>query len=443
VSDVLEAKQEYLQLLQEREYRAKYNKIDYVFPDTGDYRRELFPYATKFFTATKEFKEVCMLAPNRSGKTFSAACLTTWHLTGEYPDWYEGRRFDEPVYIIVFGVTATATRDSIQKLLFGPPGDPDALGTGLIPRDKIVGKPKTKAGIPGGIDFGFVEHSSGGNSTILFMAYDQTLNPIMGKEAHVVWLDEECPDPMIYTEALTRTATTRGNLIMTFTPLRGFSKVVMQYLPEGYFPQDGIVRNSDGYRTGKYVVNYSWDDVPESVLAGAEKKSLLLAYSEVERDARTKGIPTSGSGSIYPVKWSDVIVDPFEIEPWYECAMGLDTGWVCTAGIWGAKHPDTGVTYIYAEHYKHKMTPEQHYECFKEIGAWVKCAIDPSTVRHNDQGVSTMNQYYELGLDVFPASNAIDAGIARVLMMFNQGKLKIFSSCVNLLKELYTYRYGS
>lgn len=438
------SKKELLALLQEREQRIKYNKINYVFPEKGPYARDKFQYSLDFLNATKEFKEVAMIAPNRSGKTFTAGVLTTWHLLGEYPDWYEGRRFDEPVYIIVFGVTSTATRDSIQKLLFGNPGDADSLGTGLIPKDRIVGKPKAKAGVSGGIDFCHIKHSSGlGSSTILFMGYDQNLGPVMGKEAHVVWLDEECPDPMIYTEALTRTATTRGNLIMTFTPLRGYSEVVKFYLPEGYFPVDGIVRNQDGYRTGKYVVNYTWDDVPDSVLAQSEKEALKSAYSEHELNARTKGMPGSAQGLIYPVNWDEVVCDPFEIEPWYPCAMGLDTGWVCTAGLWGALHPDTGVIYIFAEHYAFKMTPEQHMECFKEYGLdWMKCAIDPSTVRHNDQGISTMNQYHELGLDVFPASNSIDAGISKVLMLMNQGKLKIFSTCKKLLKELYTYRYG-
>ena len=40
---------------------------------------------------------------------------TVLHLTGLYPDWWEGRRFDNPVRALAAGDTSQTTRDIIQK----------------------------------------------------------------------------------------------------------------------------------------------------------------------------------------------------------------------------------------------------------------------------------------------------------------------------------------
>ena len=40
----------------------------------------------------------CFLAANRVGKTEGVGGYElTCHLTGEYPDWWEGRTFDDPI----------------------------------------------------------------------------------------------------------------------------------------------------------------------------------------------------------------------------------------------------------------------------------------------------------------------------------------------------------
>ena len=49
-------------------------------------------------------------------------------------------------------------------------------------------------------------------------------------------MDEE-PDLNIYTECLTRTMTTNGMVICTFTPLLGLSDVVLLFLPGGKLPE--------------------------------------------------------------------------------------------------------------------------------------------------------------------------------------------------------------
>ena len=51
----------------------------------------------EFFEAGAKYRERCFMAANRVGKTFGAGGYeTTCHLTGDYPHWWGGRRFDQP-----------------------------------------------------------------------------------------------------------------------------------------------------------------------------------------------------------------------------------------------------------------------------------------------------------------------------------------------------------
>ena len=40
--------------------------------------------------------ERLLMAGNQLGKTYCGAAEVSFHLTGKYPDWWEGRRWDRP-----------------------------------------------------------------------------------------------------------------------------------------------------------------------------------------------------------------------------------------------------------------------------------------------------------------------------------------------------------
>ena len=82
-----------------------------------------------------------------------------------------------------------------------------------------------------------------------------------GSEKEVIWLDEES-DEGIRNECLLRLMTTDGLLVETFTPLKGLTKVVMSYLPEGY--QEGVTQ---AVTKDKALVMAGWDDVPHLTAA--------------------------------------------------------------------------------------------------------------------------------------------------------------------------------
>ena len=201
-------------------------RIETYYPDAGPLRRELYPRHMEFFRAGAEHRERLMLAANRVGKTEGVGGYeTVLHLTGAYPDWWRGRRFDRPVRAIAAGDSARTVRDIIQAKLMGRPGVP---GTGLVPGAAIV-RTTAKSGVAGALDTVSIRHLSGGSSLLALRSYDQGREAFQGTEQDVVWLDEEPPLP-VYTECLMRTMTTGGLVMLTFTPLLGMSEVVLAFL---------------------------------------------------------------------------------------------------------------------------------------------------------------------------------------------------------------------
>jgi phage terminase large subunit-like protein len=223
-----EQKRELVALLEERARRKRYRLIDELFPDDGPYARHLYPKHLEFFRAGAAHRERLFMAANRSGKSVAGGAELTYHLTGRYPDWWEGKRFDKPIRALAAGDTSQTTRDIIQNKLLGGLWDTPEFGSGLIPRD-YLGKPTPSRGIANAYEEITVEHVSGGTSRLAMRSYDQGRRIFQGVELDVVWLDEEVPQD-VYEEALVRTMTTQGVVYMTFTPLQGLTPLVVDFL---------------------------------------------------------------------------------------------------------------------------------------------------------------------------------------------------------------------
>lgn len=421
-------KLELMQILDIQERRKKRNRITSYFPDSGPLRRELYQRHLEFFSHGKDQRERLFMAANRVGKTESAGGYEmALHLTGDYPDWWEGRRFDEPVKAWAAGDTSQTVRDIVQFKLLGPIND---LGTGLIPGDSIIDTKRRAGNVPDLIETVRVKHKSGGVSILTFKSYDQGREAFQGTEQNVVWLDEEPPSD-VYSECLLRTmptATFTGGIVMlTFTPLRGLSDVVLSFLPDGRHPE------------GKCVVMATWDDVPH--LSEADKADMLKAMPPHMRDARSKGIPALGAGAIYPMPEDDVLVDDFTPPEHWPKVYALDVGWNNTAALWAAWDRETDVVYLTAEYKRGQCEPAIHAQAVKARGEWIPGVVDPASAGANQKdGTKLMDVYRGLGLDIQPAENTVEAGILAVWERLSSGRLKVFRSLQAWLAEFRLYR---
>ena len=222
----------YLKNLRAIKAARRFRKIDFYYPEEGRFRRGLYGKHVEFFAAGGVHRERLFLAANQTGKTTAGAYEVTCHLTGIYPDWWAGKRFDTAIKAWAAGETGKKTREVVQERLLGPA---KVIGTGMIPADAIAHK-SMKSGVPDAVDTVWVKHVSGGKSSLTFKSYEQGREGFDGDVVHVIWLDEEGPMD-IYTECLLRTANSDGIVIVTFTPLQGLTDLVLSFLPGGKVPE--------------------------------------------------------------------------------------------------------------------------------------------------------------------------------------------------------------
>lgn len=187
-----------------------------------------YPKQIEFHAAGAKYRERLLMASNRFGKSICGAAEMAIHLTGRYPAWWAGKRFDKPIRAWAAGVTNETTRDIVQEKLIGPPSRKEEWGTGYIPHEAL-GESSMARGTADSLDTISVKHVSDGWSTLQFKSYERGREKWQGTALEVCWMDEECPLD-IYTEALTRTNETGGIVYLTFTPLLGWSNVVHRFL---------------------------------------------------------------------------------------------------------------------------------------------------------------------------------------------------------------------
>lgn len=224
------------------EEREKYGRYASLFPDRGPLRRELYVKHMEFFRVGAHYRERCFMAGNRVGKTVAGTYETRCHLTGDYPHWWQGRVFKTPIRAWAAGKTNETTRDIIQLELLGNitfEGQRKLVdGTGIIEKHYLGQEPgqmSWKAGVADLVDTIKVRHKTGGWSELGLKSYQQGRGSFEGTARHVIWFDEE-PPLDVYNEALIRTATTNGIIMLTFTPLEGMSDVVQSFLPHEMRP---------------------------------------------------------------------------------------------------------------------------------------------------------------------------------------------------------------
>ena len=422
-------KVELLKLLEEKSRRSRMKKLWAYYPETGLLSRHKYPKHMQFFKMGATKPQRCILAANRIGKTEGIGGYElTLHLTGLYPDWWDGCRFDKPISAWAAGTTGTTVRDIIQFKLLGVKND---VGTGLIPGDLIAGMRPKAGGVPDAIDIIKVTHKSGGVSSLGLKSYAEGRKSFEGTEKHVIWCDEEPPYD-IYTECLVRLMTTSGIMMCTFTPLLGISDTVMYFLPTGQIDE------ADN-ESGKFVMMADWDDAPH--LTREQKDLLYSSLPPHQRDARSKGIPQLGSGAIYPVPESEIIVDDFEIPEHWPRVYGMDVGWNRTAAVWGAIDRESDTIYLYSEHYLGESEPPMHTAAINARGVWIPGAIDPAARgRSQNDGKMLLQDYIDLGLNLTNADNAVEAGIYNVWTRLSTGRLKVFKSLNNWMTEFRIYR---
>lgn len=416
-------------LLAEKKRRLALGQSSFgtLYPDRGPLSRDAYKKHIEFFDAGATYVERAFLAGNRCGKSHAGAYEATCHLTGLYPPWWKGKRFEKPTTGWAAGDTSKTVKDIMQEKLLGTLTNPEA---GMIPRALIRSK-RAKSGVPDAVASVYVEHVTGGTSVLEFKSFDQRRISFQGTARSFIWLDEEV-DEGIYEECVMRTMKTGdfdgGVIYLTFTPLMGLTPVVRTFLP------DGIKSTPD-----RFVVFMGWEDAPH--LDDKEKAERYRKMQPYLREARTRGTPQIGAGAIYPIDEALILVQPFEIPKHWTRGYGLDVGWNCTAAMFAAHDRENQIFYLTGEYKRGEATPSVHADVIRSRANGWPGFIDPaSRGRSQDEGKQLIMAYKNLGLDVVPANNAVDVGIDEIWDMMSAGRWKVFSNLEQYKAERRLYR---
>lgn len=372
------------------------------------------------------------MAGNQLGKTLSAGAEVAIHATGRYPDWWQGKVFAKPGPMWVSGVTGESTRDNPQRILYGALGAP---GTGMVPKDAIKDK-SNKRGLADSLDTLIVKHGGGGDvqageTQIGFKSYDQGREKWQGPTLSLVWFDEE-PPPDIYSEGLTRTNVGLGPVMLTFTPLLGMSEVVKRFL----------IEKVQGTHITRMTIEDALHYTPE------QRQAVIAAYPAHEREARARGVPTMGSGRVFPIAEEFIKMDAFELPDHWPQLGALDFGWDHpSAAVKLAWDRDNDVIYVTACHRARENTPTMFAPAVKAWGNWLKWAWPHDGLQHDKgSGVQLAHQYASAGLDMLPqratfedGSSGVEAGIADMLDRMETGRLKVFAHLNDWFEEFRLY----
>lgn len=397
-----------------------------------------YPKQRHFHVLGAQYRERLLRAGNQQGKSFSGGREMAFHLTGEYPDDWEGRRFAHPILGWAAGETAESTRDNPQKQLLG---EVDEWGSGAIPL-RCLGDRGLASGTADLLDYVKVRHKSGGWSTLRFKYYAQGRRKWQGPKVHVVWFDEE-PPVDIYDEGLARTIASGGIAYITATLLLGMSEVIRRFLME---------TSSD-----RADVQMTIDDAEH--LTPEQREIVIRSFAPHEREARTKGVPVMGSGRVFPLEDALIEEEAIQIPAHWPRLAALDFGWDHpTACVWAAWDRDNDVVHIYDCYRAREQPVPIHASAIKARGTWIPMAWPHDGNNDTAAGPQLAQQYRGEGVNMLPhhaqyvptshdkkdddtKSNrmSVEAGVQDMLTRMMTGRLKVAKHLNDWWEEFRLY----
>jgi len=379
-------------------------------------------------------------AGNQLGKTYAGGMEMAYHLTGKYPDWWEGKRFpaNKPIKAWVAGESGESTRDNPQRLLVGNIGD---WGAGTIPKH-LLGKKSMARGVADLIDNFAVKHVCGKWSQVFFKSYGKGREKWQGETVDVIWYDEEPPID-VYSEGVTRTNKVLGPNIVTFTPLKGMSEVVYRF------------HDPNNKSSARAVIQMTiWDIVKEGGhYTQEEADAIVEAYPEHEKEARAEGKPMLGSGRIFPISEKSITLGyDYQVPRYWPQLIGMDFGW--------GDHPTAALKaswnreadrIVLCEEYKRREATDIvsiHASALRAIGgvdipiAWPhdgkmgnKADGTEVAVMYRDQGLYMLEEHATMEQGGF----GVEPSIQRCYERMKTGRLMLMPHLVMLLDEIRIY----
>jgi phage terminase large subunit-like protein len=423
------------QTLSSSERRKRYRRIDFL--DTTFW----YPSQLAFFHAgSSGVHQRLIYGGNQSGKTICCAAEVAWHLTGDYPPFWNGHRFTKPIRCWVIGESGQLVRDTVQKKLCGD----DEFGTGMVPLESFGKKPVMVPGGTGAIDTMFVTHqiegTTDGTSSLTYKSFEMRREKLQSESVDLIWIDER-PSEEIYSELLARTSATDGHIIVSFTPVGegAAAGVTYKFLSEP---------SSD-----RAVFRIPSSEVKH--ISETRREELASSYQEHERETRMEGTPQLGSGPVFPLELLPTVVKTFhpdhDIPSYARWIVGIDFGFGHPfAAVLIAWAHDTGQVWVVDSFGMTRSSALYHVQRIHSMTRGLRVPVAwPHDGHQADKGsgLSLSLQYKNFGALMLAGhavnhktkTNAVEPALEEMREMMFGGKLAIAGHNRELIEEIRNY----
>ena len=468
-------KERKLELLKKKREYIKYNKLEFYSP---------YPFQVEFHNDKEE--RIGLRCGNQIGKTLAGTAQDAMDLTGMYPDWYDGVRYDRPITIVCGGINNDKTRDLLQKALLGDPVEKEvSLGTGWIPKNCLDKKKLSlKRGVTDAYIHAKVKHHShskfisgvkrdqkryrifDGWSTLTFASYESGKMAWMGDTIDIYHLDEE-PPMDILGQAGRGCIASGGSIKLTWTPENGITEVVTKVENEWSMHtaewKDAAGEDFDFEIDGEvihFTTVHRLDGRPGHITKRTLEQS-QKDFPDYQMKMRMKGVPVLGSGLVFEYPEESIICQPLD--------GGIPTSWpriaaVDFGGISKSSHPSA---VAYAAWDKDSDTV-YIYDCFRlysaEIAdvaarmnsrpAWIPVIWPHDGNKEVPGGSTVAKEYQSYGVNMFhthftnpPDENKgegtggikLEPGIVAMQNRFRDGRIKVYSTLPEWFEEYRQY----
>jgi hypothetical protein len=196
----------------------------------------------------------------------------------------------------------------------------------------------------------------------------------------------------------------------------------------------------------RVVVSMTIDDVDH--YTAEDKARIIASYPAHEREARAKGIPTMGSGRIFPIEEAMITVEPRAIERHWAQLGGMDFGYDHPfAAVHVAWDRDPDVVYVCKTFRQRECTPVIQSAAVRPWGDWMPWSWPHDGYQHDKgSGEQLAAQYRAQGLNMLQehathqeGGNGVEAGLMDMLDRMQTGRLKVFAGLNDWFEEFRLY----
>ena len=388
----------------------------------GGALQEYMPHAkqVEFHNCTKKNRWV--FGGNRSGKTECGAVEAVRLALSGCDGWVVSHTFQVQRSVAQRKILKYLPAHSVKNIVMYK-GRSDSADSGII--DTIV-----------------IRNSRGGESQIGFKSCEQGREKFQGASLDFVWFDEEPPED-IYDECAMRVLDRGGKIFATMTPLKGETWV-----------HDRIYMNN-GCDPEVWHIHMSWEDNPYLPKGTVERLTDSMDKDALE--SRKYGRFSVHKGLVFnSFTTSKHVIQEFDVPHDWKSGISIDPGLRNPLACLFFAVDFDGNVYVVGEHYQAGLGVAEHSEKIDAMGTYLKwprdergrlrafidSAANQITLAYNKSVLELFHAEGKLLLNP-KVEKDIFSGISKIKKRFDQNRLFIFDCCVNLIKELKTYRWGS